>query len=121
GTLWPRLAKTQLERWQAFALALNAKHTAQIVGPSPCPREAHHFRGLLAGHNRPQPFIPNLQRIRFAFEHVRAHVMAHQNARFLGAGLVAHDRRNKIERYPHLRQHSRERSSKIMRSEYGYR
>src|SRR6478672_1060636 len=73
----------------------------------------------LAGKDGAHSFVPRLERMRLPLKHVAVHVMAHERPGIFAARLMTDDRRDQIERYPHLRQHGRERSSKIMRSEYG--
>jgi len=92
---------------------------AWFLAHLPCSRQLNHVRCLLAGHDRFQPLIPDSQRMRFPLKHVGVHIMAHQRPGFFAARLMTDDRSNQIEGYPHLHQHGRERSSKVVRSEYG--
>jgi hypothetical protein len=93
----------------------------QVVVVSTCSRQVNDFRGLFARDDGLQAFVPSLERKRLSLKHVGVHIMAHQRPRVLAARLMTDDRSNQIERYPHLRQHGRERSSKVVATELGDR
>ena len=65
--------------------------------------------------------VPRLERMRLSLKHVGVHVMTDERPGVFAAQLMTDDRSDQIERNPHLREHGRERSSKVMRGEYGDR
>ena len=97
-----------VKRLFAFAISASApvacRRFRRQVEPcgdfSPSPRQPHDFGALLAGHDRLQPLIPDLQRMRFPLKHVGVHVMADECPGVFAARLMTDDRGNQIQRDP---------------------